>query len=55
MPTQFKVHCGALTLYLDAPENREVAGEAGIAFTHANLIEKLRAVTDAYEALLTRL
>ena len=35
---------GALTLYLDTPENREVAGEAAIAFTHANLAEKLREV-----------
>jgi len=74
---------GALTLYLDTPENEEVAGGAGIAFTHANLEETLRrvlempeaekdewrrramdrvrerysweAVTDRYEALLTRL
>lgn len=28
---------GALTLYLDTPENAEVAGGAGIAFTHENL------------------
>jgi glycosyltransferase involved in cell wall biosynthesis len=28
---------GALTLYLDTPENEEVAGGAGIAFTHDNL------------------
>jgi glycosyltransferase involved in cell wall biosynthesis len=28
---------GALTLYLDTPENQEVAGGAGIAFTHDNL------------------
>jgi glycosyltransferase involved in cell wall biosynthesis len=27
----------ALVLYLDTPENAEVAGECGIAFTHANL------------------
>ncbi len=74
---------GALTLYLDTAENREVAGDAAIAFTHGNLAEKLRAVlamseverddwrrraaeriaaryswravTDAYEALLTGL
>lgn len=30
---------GALTLYLDTPENAEVAGGAGIPFTHANLTE----------------
>jgi glycosyltransferase involved in cell wall biosynthesis len=28
---------GALTLYLDTPENREVAGGAGIPFSHDNL------------------
>lgn len=28
---------GALTLYLDTPENREVAGGAGLAFTHDSL------------------
>jgi glycosyltransferase involved in cell wall biosynthesis len=28
---------GALTLYLDNPENGEVAGGAGLAFTHENL------------------
>ena len=28
---------GALTLYLDTPENAEVAGGAGLAFTHENL------------------
>jgi glycosyltransferase involved in cell wall biosynthesis len=33
---------GALALYLDTPENQEVAGGAGIAFTHANLEEALR-------------
>jgi glycosyltransferase involved in cell wall biosynthesis len=32
---------GALVLYLDTPENAEVAAGAGIAFTHANLAEKL--------------
>jgi glycosyltransferase involved in cell wall biosynthesis len=74
---------GALTLYLDTVENKEVAEGAGIPFTHANLEEALRrvldmpegernewrrravnrvrerygweAVTDRYEALLTRL
>lgn len=35
---------GTLTLYLDTPENREVAGEAAIAFSHGNLAEKLREV-----------
>jgi glycosyltransferase involved in cell wall biosynthesis len=30
---------GALTLYLDTPENAEVAGGAGIAFTRENLSE----------------
>ena len=35
---------GALTLYLDTPENREVAGNAAIAFTHDNLAAKLREV-----------
>ncbi|MBM3794207.1 MAG: glycosyltransferase family 1 protein [Acidobacteria bacterium] len=35
---------GALTLYLDTPENAEVAGDAAIPFTHANLADKLREV-----------
>jgi glycosyltransferase involved in cell wall biosynthesis len=35
---------GALTLYLDTPENAEVAGGAGLAFTHENLVEMLRGV-----------
>ena len=35
---------GALTLYLDTPENREVAGDAAIAFTQDNLAAKLRKV-----------
>ena len=33
---------GALVLYLDTPENSEVAYGTGIPFTHANLAEKLR-------------
>jgi glycosyltransferase involved in cell wall biosynthesis len=33
---------GALTLYLDTPENAEVAGGAGIPFTHQNLAEVLQ-------------
>lgn len=32
---------GALTLYLDTPENREVAGDVAIPFTHTNLTAKL--------------
>ena len=34
---------GALTLYLDTPENAEVAGGAGLAFRHENLTGVLRA------------
>ena len=41
---------GALTLYLDTPENAEVAGEAAIPFTHANLEEVLRQVLEMPEA-----
>lgn len=37
---------GALTLYLDTPENREVAGDAAIAFTQENLAAKLREVLE---------
>jgi glycosyltransferase involved in cell wall biosynthesis len=33
---------GALTLYLDTVENREVAGDAAVPFTHDNLAEQLR-------------
>jgi glycosyltransferase involved in cell wall biosynthesis len=33
---------GALVLYLDTPENAEVAAGAGIPFTHADLAEKLQ-------------
>jgi glycosyltransferase involved in cell wall biosynthesis len=32
---------GALTLYLDTPENHEVAGEAAVSFTHHNLAAKM--------------
>lgn len=32
---------GALTLYLDTPENREVAGDVAIPFTHDDLTQKL--------------
>ena len=35
---------GALVLFLNTPENAEVAGDAGIAFEHENLPEKLRLV-----------
>jgi glycosyltransferase involved in cell wall biosynthesis len=35
---------GAVTLYLDTPENAEVAGGAGLPFTHENLAEVMEAV-----------
>jgi len=35
---------GALTLYLDTPENAEVAGGAGLAFTRENLAQVLERV-----------
>jgi glycosyltransferase involved in cell wall biosynthesis len=35
---------GALVLYLNTPENAEVAGDAGIAFEPANLEQKLAEV-----------
>lgn len=41
---------GALTLYLDTPENAEVAAGAAIPFTHTNLAERLRAVLDMSES-----
>jgi glycosyltransferase involved in cell wall biosynthesis len=41
---------GALTLYLDNPENSEVAGGAGIPFTLENLSDVLRRVLDMPEA-----
>ncbi len=37
---------GALTLYLDTPENAEVAGGAGIPFDPSNLADVLRSVLD---------
>ena len=42
---------GALTLYLDTPENAEVAGGAGLPFTHENLpqVMRARACDDAEE------
>ncbi len=41
---------GALTLYLDTPENAEVAGGAGLAFTHANLAAVMRQALDMSDA-----
>jgi glycosyltransferase involved in cell wall biosynthesis len=35
---------GALTLYLDTPENAEVAGGAGLPFTHENLSQVIEGV-----------
>ncbi|HEY1760805.1 MAG TPA: DUF1972 domain-containing protein [Bryobacteraceae bacterium] len=40
---------GALTLYLDTPENAEVAGGAALAFTHANLEAVMRQALDMPE------
>lgn len=40
---------GALTLYLDTPENAEVAGGAGLPFTHSSLVEVLRKVLEMPE------
>jgi glycosyltransferase involved in cell wall biosynthesis len=45
---------GALTLYLDTPENAEVAGGAGIPFTHENLAGRLREVAAMPEEELAR-
>ncbi len=41
---------GAVVLYLDTPENAEVAGGAGIAFTHANLTQVIESVLSMSEA-----
>jgi glycosyltransferase involved in cell wall biosynthesis len=41
---------GALTLYLDNPENAEVAGGAGLAFTHDTLVEVMRRALEMPEA-----
>jgi glycosyltransferase involved in cell wall biosynthesis len=46
---------GALTLYLDTPENAEVAGGAGIPFRHDNLAAVLTAVLQTPEAELNEL
>jgi glycosyltransferase involved in cell wall biosynthesis len=40
---------GALTLYLDTPENAEVAGGAGLAFTHKNLTSVMQQALDMPE------
>ena len=40
---------GALTLFLDTVENREVAGGAGLAFTHENLTEVMQRVLEMPE------
>ena len=41
---------GALVLYLSTPENEEVAGGAGVAFTHGTLAETLERVLAMPEA-----
>jgi glycosyltransferase involved in cell wall biosynthesis len=41
---------GALTLYLDTPENAEVAGDAAIPFRHDTLVEAMRHVLAMPEA-----
>lgn len=40
---------GALTLFLDTPENREVAGGAGIPFTRETLADRMREALDMPE------
>lgn len=40
---------GALALYLDTPENAEVAGGAGLPFTHTNLTHVLESVVGMSE------
>jgi glycosyltransferase involved in cell wall biosynthesis len=40
---------GALTLYLNTPENAEVAGGAGLAFEHGNLGDVIRRVLEMPE------
>ena len=46
---------GALVLYLDNPENAEVAEGAGVPFDHHNLAEKIRCVLEMPEAQRDRL
>jgi len=41
---------GALTLYLDTPENAEVAGGAAISFTHSTLAKAMRGVLSMPES-----
>ncbi|HXP86814.1 MAG TPA: DUF1972 domain-containing protein [Bryobacteraceae bacterium] len=41
---------GALTLYLNTPENAEVAAGAGLAFDHGNLADVIRRVLEMSEA-----
>ena len=41
---------GALTLYLDTPENAEVAGGAGLAFTRENLTQVMQHALDMTES-----
>ena len=41
---------GALVLYLDTPENAEVAGDAGLPFTHDTLTDRIREVLAMPEA-----
>jgi glycosyltransferase involved in cell wall biosynthesis len=41
---------GALTLYLDTPENAEVAGGYGLAFTPANLAVVMQQALDMPDA-----
>ena len=40
---------GAMVLYLETPENSEVAGDAGIPF-NGDLVERLQAAVDAHQA-----
>jgi glycosyltransferase involved in cell wall biosynthesis len=40
---------GALTLYLETPENAEVAGGAGLAFTHETLTQVMQRAIDMPE------
>jgi len=41
---------GALTLYLDTPENSEVAGGAGMPFDRDNLVEVIKAILTMAES-----
>ena len=46
---------GALVLYLDNPENREVAGGAGVPFRHSDLAQQIQRVLEMPEAERSRL